>query len=115
LEKSRTGEEYRVLPDTPLGELLVLVKPGLSQNWHPHLATAAGRPRCGALLNLREWQLQRVAAPPRSLCARCARLLNPRTSAARVPVCRVTPAPDATQLGLPLDDAEMAEQEMSDQ
>jgi len=87
-------------------DLLVLVKPGLariSQDWHPHLANSAGRPRCGALLNLREWQLRTLAAPPDGLCARCARLLRPRTSS-RVVVRPGTTTPSADQLGLPLDD-----------
>ncbi len=53
-----------MLPDTPLGELLVLVKPGAE----PELAPAPGD--CGRSASLRRtadlarWRLQRVAAPP---------------------------------------------------
>lgn len=85
-------------------DLLVLHKVGLArinQEWHYHLATAAGRPRCGAAINRSEWRLLRVAQPPSDLCGRCARLLGPRFSGLRPG--RSEP-PSAQQIALPLDD-----------
>lgn len=108
-----------MLPDDDApGGLLILIKPGLaglSQDWHPHLANSAGRPRCGALLNLREWQLRNVGAPPRGLCARCARLLGPRFSTSHSPARRHAAPPDAAQMGLPLDDDDLPEDTTSDE
>lgn len=93
--------------DTP-GDLLVLMKIGLArikQDWHYHLATAAGRPRCGALLNLREWHLQTVVDPPADLCGRCARLINPKARRIHIASSRLGRAEESeAQLGLPLDE-----------
>lgn len=98
--------------DEPNQPIRVLAKSALARvnpDWHYHLANAAGRPRCGALLNLREWQLRELAAPPGNLCARCARLLRPKGERAvrlRIPLSAAPEEtdddPTAEQLGLPL-------------
>lgn len=92
--------------------VMVLAKSGLarlSQDWHHHLANEAGRARCGALLNLREWQVRELPHVPGNMCARCARLLKPKATAptrVRVPLSAAPSDEDreqGKQLGLPLD------------
>lgn len=99
-------------------DLLVLMKIGLArfqQGWHYHLANGAGRPRCGALLNLREWQVRAVAVPPTPLCGRCARLLHPAKRAIATAANRATPLPAAGQMGLPLDDDVPEDDDLADE
>jgi hypothetical protein len=91
-------------------DLLVLHKVGLArinQEWHYHLATTAGRPRCGAAINRSEWRLLRLAQPPSDLCGRCARLLGPRASGLRPG--RSEPS-SAQQIALPFDDEPFLEE-----
>lgn len=88
----------------------VLAKSGLARvnpDWRYHLANDAGRARCGALLNLREWHVRELAHAPGNMCERCARLLKPkeaRLNRLRIPL---SAAPEdeqelGEQLGLPL-------------
>lgn len=90
-----SGEGLRVLAKQ--------VSPRFNQEWHYHLAAAGGKPRCGAALNLHEWQVRVVPRPPAGLCERCARTLGPRGRARVAPRPDDTP-PDENQLLLPLDD-----------
>lgn len=100
------------MSDTPERRILaVLAKIGLARtnnDWHHHLANDAGRARCGALLNLREWQVRDLPHVPGNMCARCARLLKPKGSGngrVRVPLSAAPADEDAAageQLGLPL-------------
>lgn len=91
--------------------IVVLAKSGvarLNPDWHYHLANEAGRARCGALLNLREWQIRELPQAPGNMCARCARLLQPKNSARQRLRIPLSAAPDddqeapGEQLGLPL-------------
>lgn len=84
----------------------VLARSGAARanpDWHHHLANEAGRPRCGTLLNMRDWQLKELSQLPRDLCERCARMLNPRGSRVRVPLSAAPDDEDESygeQLGL---------------
>lgn len=97
--------------DAPVTVLAKIGRARVGADWHYHLANQAGRPRCGTLLNLRDWQTRELPHAPGNMCARCARLLRPARvgtqKRVRIALSAAPAADDAAredQLPLPLAD-----------
>ncbi len=93
-----------LIPSEGIAVLAKLAAAGrFHDDWRYHLANAAGRPRCGALLNMHEWQLRTMPHLPRGVCARCARSYSPRGPRTSMHI-DADPREDDQQLLLPLDE-----------
>jgi hypothetical protein len=97
--------------ETPLTiKVLVKIAPArINPDWHYHIANHAGRPMCGALLNMRDWHLRELSQLPSHLCTRCAKSLKPKSTtgsrriAVRIPLSATEKDADTSdQLELPL-------------